>query len=75
MPRFYFDIRAGADFFPDEDGFELDSVEAAEREAMQTAMTLGRDWLPRTREVRVEVRDEWRRLRLALSVALNVERP
>ena len=50
MPRFYFDMRKGAEFIPDLDGIELDSLDAAEQEATQTAVILGRDWLPRTRE-------------------------
>ncbi|QRM29102.1 hypothetical protein [Microvirga sp. VF16] len=74
MPHFYFDVRAGTEVLSDPDGFELDSLEGAEQEATQTALALGRDWLPRTREVCVEVRDEWRHLRLILSVALRVKR-
>jgi hypothetical protein len=74
MPRFYFDVRAGAEPMPDPEGLELDGLEAAEHEATQTVLTLGRDWLPRAREVRVEVRDELHRLRLILRVALTVER-
>jgi hypothetical protein len=74
MPRFYFDIQKGTELIPDDNGFEIDSLEAAEHEAMQTAITLGRDWLPFAREVRVRVRDEHGRYRLNLSVALTVER-
>ena len=73
MPRFYFDVRAGAESLPDPDGFEFDSLTAAEHEATQTAVTLARDWLPRTREICVEVRDEQRRLRLTLNVTLTIE--
>jgi hypothetical protein len=46
MPRFYFDVRAGAESMPDPEGLELDGLEAAEHEATQTVLTLGRDWLP-----------------------------
>jgi hypothetical protein len=74
MPRFYFDVRAGAESMPDPDGFELDSLAAAEHEAMHTAVTLARDWLPRMREICVEVRDEQRRLRLTLNITLTLER-
>jgi len=73
MPRFYFDVRKGEEFIQDPDGFELDDLEAAEHEATHTAVTLGRDWLPCTRDICVEVRDEQRRLRLILSVALTVD--
>ncbi len=74
MPRFYFDVTEGPTFIPDEEGFELDSLDAAEREATQALIQLGRDWLPRVREVRIQVRDEKHRQVLALSVALRIER-
>ena len=74
MPRFYFDVTEGPKFIPDEDGFDLDSVEAAEHEAMQTLVQLGRDWLPRAHEVHMHVRDERHRQVLAVSVAIKVER-
>ncbi|MBQ0819705.1 hypothetical protein KBI52_05660 [Microvirga sp. HBU67558] len=75
MPRFYFDVWEGAECMPDPEGLELDSLEAAEHEATQTVLTLGRDWLPRAWEVRVEVRDEQSQMRLTLRVTLTVERP
>jgi hypothetical protein len=74
VPRFYFDVSEGLKRIPDEEGFELDSLEAAEHEATQTLIQLGRDWLPRAREVRIQVRDEQHRQVLALSVAIRVER-
>ena len=33
MPRFYFGVREGARFVPDEIGLEFDSLDAAERAA------------------------------------------
>lgn len=74
MPRFYFDVHKGTELIPDDEGLELDGLEAAEREATQTAVDLGRAWLPSAREVRVRVRDEHGESRLNLSVALTVER-
>ena len=74
MPRFYFDIHKGTELIPDAQGFETDSLEAAEKEATQTAIDLSRAWLPSAREVRVRVRDEQGRSRLNLSIALTVER-
>jgi hypothetical protein len=74
MSRFYFDFFDGPDFIPDQDGLELDSLEAAEHEAMQAAVQLGRDWLPQIRNVRFAVRDDKRRLVLALNLELTVER-
>lgn len=37
MPRFYFDVREGEKFIPDEEGLEFDSLDAAEREAATAA--------------------------------------
>jgi hypothetical protein len=74
MPRFYFDVSQGRTFIPDEGGFELDSLDAAEHEATQTLVQLGRDWLPRCHEVCVLVRDERHQTVLALSVAMRVQR-
>jgi hypothetical protein len=74
MPRFYFDVHQGANFIPDQIGSELDSLDAAEREAAQTAVELGRDWMPHARVVCVEVRDEQFRPVLALTLALTIER-
>jgi hypothetical protein len=74
MPRFYFDVSNGPNFIPDEEGFELGSLDAAEHEATQTLVQLGRDWLARSREVSIQVRDEQHRQVLALSVAMSIER-
>ncbi len=75
MPRFYFDVIEGPKFLPDEEGFELASLDAAEREATQTLVLLGRDWLARTRDVSIQVRDEQHRQVLSVSLAMRIERP
>ena len=60
MPRFYFDVREGARFIPDETDIKLDSLDAAEYEAARGAADIGRDQLLKndTGDVIVEVRDE-----------------
>jgi hypothetical protein len=62
MPRYYFDVREGARFAPDEEGLEFDSLEAAEHEAACTAAEINQDRLPKgdSREVTVEVSNEHR---------------
>jgi hypothetical protein len=75
MPRYYFDFHDGLDLVPDQKGLDLDSLEAAEHEAVQTVVQLGRDQLPSAREVRLAVRDDQRRPVLAVSMVLTVERP
>ena len=74
MPRFYFEFLDGSELIHDDEGLELDSLKAAEHEAVQTAVQLGRDWLPRKREVSLAVRDDQRRLVLSVSLELTVER-
>jgi hypothetical protein len=74
MPHFYFDVHDGARFIPDDQGFNLNSLEAAEHEATQTAIQLGRQWLPSARQISVMVRDERHRPVLALTLTLTAER-
>ena len=47
MPRFYFDVREGARFVPDDEGMEFPDLDAAEREAAVSAASIGRDLLPK----------------------------
>ena len=60
MPRYYFDIQDGDLFTPDDDGVELEGVEAARDEAARTLGEMARDVLPGTarRVLKVEVRNE-----------------
>jgi hypothetical protein len=76
MPQFYFDVRDGTSFAPDEEGLEFDSLEAAEREAATAAAEIGRDRLPKdnTREITVEVRNEHRQRVLTVKVSMEIER-
>lgn len=76
MPRFYFDVRDGAIFTPDDKGVEFDSFDAAEREAASTAAEIGRDRLPKgdTREVTVEVKNEHRQRVLTVTVSMEIHR-
>jgi hypothetical protein len=76
VPRFYFDIREGARFIPDETGLEFDSLDAAEREAASAAAEIGRDRLPTgdAREITVELRNEHRQRVLTVTVSMDVQR-
>jgi hypothetical protein len=76
MPRFYFDVREGATFLADEDGFEFPGLDEAEQEAIQAVVSMGKDRLPRgdTREVTVEVRDEHEKRVLTVGVHLIIDR-
>jgi hypothetical protein len=73
MSRYYFDMREGARFVPDEVGLNLD---AAERAAAETAAEIGRELLPKgdAREVTVEVRNEHRQRVLTVTASLEIHR-
>ena len=60
MPRFYFDVWEDETVIPDEEGLELESLDAAQREAAVSAVDIGRSQPPRgkVREITVEVKDE-----------------
>ena len=76
MSRFYFDVREGASFIPDEEGLEFDSLDAAEQEAATAAAEIGRDRLPTgdSREIPVEVRNEHRQRVLTVKVSMEIDR-
>jgi hypothetical protein len=76
MSRYYFDVREGATFVPDEVGLEFDSLDAAEHEAACTAAEIGRDRLPKgdIREITVEVRNEYGQRVLTATVSLEIHR-
>jgi hypothetical protein len=78
MPRFYFDVRDGAKFTPDDAGAELDSLETAQRvaaeAAAETAAAIGQDRLLQNdaQDVRIEVRNEHRQRILTVTVSLEI---
>jgi hypothetical protein len=76
LPRFYFDVREGTRFAPDDDGLEFPDLDAAEREAAEAAAGIGRDLLPKSdvREVTIEVRNEHRQRLLTVTVSMHLER-
>ena len=76
MPRFYFDVREGPRFIPDEEGLEFDDLGRAEREATIAAAEIGRDRLPRgdARDVTIEVRTEHSQRVLTVTVTMQVDR-
>ena len=76
MPRFFFDVREGPRFVPDEDGLELPDVDAAEHEAAEAAASFERDMLSKgdVRDVSVEVRNEHGQRVITVTVTMQVER-
>jgi uncharacterized protein DUF6894 len=76
MPRFYFDVREGATFIPDEDGLEFDSFDVAEYQAAHAAAEIGRDRLPKgdTRDVTIELKNEHRQRVLTVTVSMQIDR-
>ena len=76
VPRFYFDIREGTRFIPDNEGLEFDSLDAAEREAAEAAAQIGRDKLPKggTRDITIEVRNEHGQRVLTVAISMHIDR-
>jgi hypothetical protein len=75
VPRFYFDVSDGDRVTRDNDGLELASLEAAEREAKRGAAEMGRDTLPKDcPELSVQVRDERGERVLTVTVSMTVRR-
>lgn len=60
MPRYFFDTRDNETFIEDDEGLELDGLEAVKRQAAKFLADLARDVLPGSlkRVLAVEVRDE-----------------
>lgn len=58
--RYFFDTRDGERLLRDDEGMELDGIEAAEDEAKRGLADFARDAVPHARqsELAVEVRDE-----------------
>jgi hypothetical protein len=59
MPHYFFDTRDGVDLIRDEEGVDLDGIDAARDEATRGLTDLAKDALPGAlrRELAVEVRD------------------
>jgi hypothetical protein len=76
MPRFYFDIREGPRFTPDDEGLEFASLDGAEREATKAVAEIGRDRLPsgEARDIGIEVRNEHHRFVLAVMLSMRIRR-
>lgn len=64
MRRYYFDIREGDEFAPDEEGLELDTMERVQEEAARSLADMARDSARRrlhnakAQEMTIEVRDD-----------------
>jgi hypothetical protein len=76
MPRFYFDIREGADLVRDEEGMEFPDLASAEREAEEAAASLVRNlrYAGKQIKITIEVRDERGTRLTGASATLHVER-
>jgi hypothetical protein len=76
MPRFYFDVREEDGVTSDEVGVELESVEAAEREAIRMVTGIGHESLSKDRssEIEVQVKDNEGFLLLTVTISVVVRR-
>ena len=76
MPRFYFDVLDGDSFIRDDTGFQLESLDVAEDEAIRAAAEISRDSLPKrlSPELCVRVRDQHGQTVLSVAVSMTVRR-
>ncbi|WP_063694839.1 DUF6894 family protein [Bradyrhizobium stylosanthis] len=60
MARYYFDLRDGTELFPDEEGVQLLTLQAAEMEAMRALGGMVQQLEPKAegRDMAIEVRNE-----------------
>jgi hypothetical protein len=74
MARFYFDVRDDEKVIFDEEGLELDSLEAVKREASIALAEIARDVLPGMvrRVLAIEVRDAAKRPLLEARLAFEI---
>jgi uncharacterized protein DUF6894 len=56
MPRFYFDIHDDQGLWPDEEGYELPDLRAAQREAALSLVEIAHSEIPDKQQHRVSVR-------------------
>jgi hypothetical protein len=75
MPRYFFDSRDGNQFIRDDEGVELDGIEAARRQATLALRDVSKDAIPKDgrRELAVEVRDEADRQLIRASLCFEVQ--
>ena len=76
MSRYYFDVRENGHLFPDDEGLECDSLDAAERLAIEAAAEIGRDQLSKgdLQAVTVEVQNAYRQWVLTVTVSIELHR-
>jgi len=75
MPRYFFDSRNGDHFVRDDEGVELDGIEAARDQATLALRDLAKDAIPKEtrREFVIEVRDEAGRQLIRASLWFEVQ--
>ena len=76
MPLFYFDLREGKQIYIDYDGRVLIDVQAAEREAIKSAASIGEDVWPTTGEhdIMIDVFDQNRSKLFTVTAAISIDR-
>ena len=75
MARFYFDLRDGDEFAPDEEGVELPGIREAREEASRTLGAMSKDAMPdgQHRNMAIEVRSSDKRPLLKVAITFEVE--
>jgi hypothetical protein len=76
LARYYFGIYEGNELFPDDEGSEFDSPEAAVQGAARAAAEIGMSRLAKgdLSDVVIEVRDERRQRVFTVTASMTIER-
>ncbi|AMY04279.1 hypothetical protein AB0V79_33065 [Mesorhizobium ciceri] len=76
MARFFFDLTDDGEVFPDPEGTEIASREAAEDEAARALLEMAKDRMPdgTFREVAIHVRDHTSKLLFTVKVTVELVR-
>jgi uncharacterized membrane protein len=76
MPRFYFDVSIKGQVARDDEGLELDDLDAVEREAIRAASEIVREDLSKgsASEIVLHIRDEQGQQVLRIAASMTVQR-
>lgn len=75
MARFYFDVRDGSTFIPDDEGIEFPGIAEARTDASRCVSEMIKDAMPdgTHRDIAIEVRDEDKRPLFKVQITFEVQ--
>jgi len=76
MAKFYFDVYLGFNFFPDEHGIDLETLDIVEEEATRRALEIARHQILKAgiSSVRIKVKNDRQQNLLTAAVSMTVDK-